>query len=208
MEFNITVLIVIATSLVSILCFGSDSLFSKLLFNPYQVWHRREVHRLLTHGFVHADWMHLIINMIVLYSFGSNVERWFIQLKYSGYLENPTLVYCLLYFGGIIIASLISLFRYRDNYQYNSVGASGAVSAVVFASIFFAPMERLYFFAAIPIPGIVFAILYLVYTSYMSRRNRDNVNHDAHFAGAVFGFIFPLLIDFELISHFIQSFSR
>jgi membrane associated rhomboid family serine protease len=193
MEFNSTVIIVIATSLISISAFGSESLFSKLMFNPYQV---------------HADWMHLIINMIVLYSFGSNVEHWFAQLKYSGYLNHPVLTYCTLYFGGIIIASLISLFRYRDNYQYNSVGASGAVSAVIFTSIFFAPLERLYFFAAIPIPGIVFAVLYLAYSSYMSRRNRDNINHEAHFAGAVFGFIFPLLIDFGLINHFVQSFHR
>jgi membrane associated rhomboid family serine protease len=146
--------------------------------------------------------------MFVLYSFGSNVERWFSQLKYSGYISHPVLVYCLLYFGGIVVASLISLIKHRDNYYYNSVGASGAVSAVIFTGIFFAPLERLYFFAAIPIPGIVFAVLYLAYSSYMSRRSKDNINHDAHFAGAVYGFLFPVLIDFHLISHFISALHR
>jgi membrane associated rhomboid family serine protease len=102
---------------------------------------------------------------------------------------------------------MITLFRHRNNRWYNSVGASGAVSAIIFTSIFFNPMDRLYFFAVIPIPGIVFAILYLVYGSYMSRRSKDNINHDAHLLGAVYGFVFPLLIDFDLISHFLQGFS-
>lgn len=208
MEFNVTVIIILVTAAVSILSFGNGALFAKLQFNPYQAWHRREAYRLLTHGFLHADWIHLFVNMLVLYSFGSNVEYYFMQLRNAGSLDHPVAAYLLLYLGGIVIASLSTLFRYRDNYYYNSVGASGAVSAVVFTSIFFAPLDRLYLFAAIPIPGIVFAVLYLIYSSYMSRRGGDNINHDAHFAGAVFGFVFPLLIDPGLISHFIHAFTR
>jgi membrane associated rhomboid family serine protease len=208
MSFNTTLIIVITTTLISITAFGSEDVFSRLLFNPYQVYHRREYYRLITHGFLHADWMHLIINMFVLYSFGNNVENWLRQLKFSGYIDHPVLVYCLLYFGGVVVASLISLVKHRNNYYYNSVGASGAVSAVIFTSIFFAPLDRLYFFADIPIPGIVFAVLYLAYSSFMSRRGRDNINHDAHFAGAVYGFLFPVLIDFGLLSHFIAAFHR
>jgi membrane associated rhomboid family serine protease len=102
---------------------------------------------------------------------------------------------------------MITLFRHRNNRWYNSVGASGAVSAIIFTSIFFNPLDKLYFFAIIPIPGIVFAVLYLVYSSYMSRRSKDNINHDAHLLGAVYGFTFPLLIDLDLISHFLQGFS-
>jgi membrane associated rhomboid family serine protease len=143
--------------------------------------------------------------MIVLYSFGRNVEAWMQQLKSADYIHSPVLVYSLLYFGGIIISTLITLFRYRNIYNYNSVGASGAVSSVVFTSIFFSPMEKIYFFGAIPIPGIIFAVLYLIYSSYMSRRGRDNINHEAHFAGAVYGFIFPVLIDFDLVSHFMNE---
>ena len=201
-----TLTIVIITALISVLCFYNDSLMSRLMFNPYQVYHRKELWRLVTHGFLHADWIHLIVNMIVLYSFGRNVEAWIYQLKNEDYINSPVLTYILLYFGGIIISTLITLFRYRNNYNYNSVGASGAVSSVVFTSIFFSPMDKIYFFGAIPIPGIIFAILYLVYSSYMGRRGKDNINHEAHFAGAIYGFIFPVLIDFDLVSHFLNEF--
>lgn len=202
-----TIIIILVTLIITVIAFYSEELLSKMMLNPYQVYHKKEWYRMITHGFLHADWTHLIINMIVLYSFGSNVEAWFGRLKMSGYINSVAITYSLLYFGGIIVSSMITLFRHRNNRWYNSVGASGAVSAIIFTSIFFNPLDRLYFFAVIPIPGIVFAILYLVYSSYMSRRSKDNINHDAHLLGAVYGFVFPLLIDFELISHFLQGFS-
>ncbi len=206
-----TLTIVIATVLISLACFSKEDWMIKLMLNPYRAYHKKEIYRLITHGFLHADWIHLIINMLVLFSFGRNVERWFEQLQYSGMLGSPGLGYGLLYFGGIIVSSLVSLVKHKDNPDYNSVGASGAVSAVIFTSIFFMPLEKLLFFGVIPIPGIVFAGLYLIYSSYMSKRGRDNINHDAHFTGAIFGFVFPLFIDPALISHFIsqitQSFS-
>jgi membrane associated rhomboid family serine protease len=202
-----TIIIIIVTLIITVIAFYNDEVMSKMMLNPYQVYHKKEWYRMITHGFLHADWTHLIINMIVLYSFGSNVEAWFGKLKMAGYIDSVAITYSLLYFGGIIIASMITLFRHRNNRWYNSVGASGAVSAIIFTSIFFNPLDKLYFFAVIPIPGIVFAVLYLVYSSYMSRRSKDNVNHDAHLLGAVYGFTFPLLIDFDLISHFLQGFS-
>ena len=202
-----TIIIIIVTLLITVIAFYSDEAMSKMMLNPYQVYHKKEWYRMITHGFLHADWTHLIINMIVLYSFGSNVEAWFGKLKMAGYIDSVAITYSLLYFGGIIISSMITLFRHRNNRWYNSVGASGAVSAIIFTSIFFNPLDRLYFFAVIPIPGIVFAVLYLVYSSYMSRRSKDNINHDAHLLGAVYGFTFPLLINFDLISHFLQGFS-
>ncbi len=201
-----TLIIVIVTSVISILAFYSENLMSRLIFNPYQVVHRKEWWRLLSHGFLHADWVHLIVNMLVLYSFGRNVESWINQLTVEDYIKSPILTYSLLYFGGIIISTVPTLIKQRNNYMYNSVGASGAVSAVVFTSIFFSPMDKIYFFGAIPIPGIIFAVIYLIYSSYMSRRGKDNINHDAHFAGAVFGFIFPVFIDFDMISHFVNAF--
>jgi membrane associated rhomboid family serine protease len=202
-----TIIIIIVTLIITVIAFYNDEVMSKMMLNPYQVYHKKEWYRMITHGFLHADWTHLIINMIVLYSFGSNVEAWFGKLKMAGYIDSVAITYSLLYFGGIIIASMITLFRHRNNRWYNSVGASGAVSAIIFTSIFFNPLDKLYFFAVIPIPGIVFAVLYLVYSSYMGRRSKDNVNHDAHLLGAVYGFTFPLLIDFDLISHFLQGFS-
>jgi membrane associated rhomboid family serine protease len=202
-----TIIIIIVTLIITVIAFYNDEVMLKMMLNPYQVYHKKEWYRMITHGFLHADWTHLIINMIVLYSFGSNVEAWFGKLKMAGYIDSVAITYSLLYFGGIIISSMITLFRHRNNRWYNSVGASGAVSAIIFTSIFFNPLDRLYFFAVIPIPGIIFAVLYLLYSSYMSRRSKDNINHDAHLLGAVYGFVFPLLIDFDLISHFLQGFS-
>jgi membrane associated rhomboid family serine protease len=104
----------------------------------------------------------------------------------------------------IVVASLTSLFRHKDDPWYNAVGASGAVSAMLFFFIFFNPWELLYFYGILPVPGIVMGVIYLIYSHYMSRKEDDNVNHDAHIAGAVFGFVFPLFIDFSLIHYFFE----
>ncbi len=169
------------------------------MLNPYRVHHNREYYRLLTHGFVHADWMHLIVNMLVFYSFGSVVEYNFHGLEEAGYLHYANLSYVFMYLVSIIISSLTTFIKHRNHDFYNSVGASGAVSAVLFCSIFFSPLNKVLLFAVVPIPGIIFGPLYLVYCYYMSKRNADNINHDAHFIGALFGFIFPLMIKFDLI---------
>ncbi|MFC2081174.1 rhomboid family intramembrane serine protease [Bacteroidota bacterium] len=202
-----TVFIIIITLIITIIAFYNDDVMSRLMLNPYQVYHKKEWYRIISHGFLHADYTHLIINMIVLLSFGSNLQKVFDQLRMAGYINSTTLTFSLLYFGGIIISSLISVIKHRNNRWYNSVGASGAISAVVFTSIFFAPLDRLYFFAVIPIPGIVFAFLYLVYSSIMSRKSKDNINHDAHLLGAAYGFIFPILIDLDLASYFLRELS-
>jgi membrane associated rhomboid family serine protease len=206
-----TYILIIFTALVSIPAFRNHEWFSKLQFNAFQIYHRREVHRLLTHGFLHANWTHLIVNMMVLYFFGPTVEQYMRQILSPEMQHLYRLVYLLFYFAGIVVASLISLYKYRDNAWYNSVGASGAVSAVIFFYIFFNPWERIYFYGILPVPGIIMGILYLVYSHYMSRRGTDNVNHDAHMVGALFGFIFPLFINYHLIQYFLDklfSFSR
>jgi membrane associated rhomboid family serine protease len=199
-----TIILIIFTAIISITAFRNAEWFSKLQFNAYQVYHRREVYRLLTHGFLHANWTHLIVNMMVLFFFGPSVER---QLKaiLSPELQHwSAMIFMIFYFAGIIVATLVSLYKYRDNAWYNSVGASGAVSAVLFFFIFFNPWEKLYFYGVLPVPGIVMAVLYLIYSQYMSRRDADNINHDAHMLGAVFGFLFPLLINYHLINVFIE----
>lgn len=199
-----TIFIVVFTSLISIAAFRNEAIMSGLLFNPYRVYHKNEWYRLITHGFLHADWYHLIINMIVLYSFGRAVESYFTQLAAAGIITHPVLDYIILYGIGIIISSITTLWKHKDHSWYNSVGASGAVSAIVFTSIFFGPLNRLLFYF-IPVPGILGGIIYLGYSHYMSRRGRDNINHDAHFIGAVFGFLFPLFLDIELIQIFFQQ---
>jgi membrane associated rhomboid family serine protease len=174
-------------------------------FNPYQVYHRKEYYRLISHGFVHADWVHLIVNMIVLYSFGSAVENYFGQLEVLGMMKYGKVWFTFMYLAAIVVSSLTTLKKHKDHIFYNSVGASGGVSAILFCSIFFNPWAKLGLYFVIPMPAIIFGIGYLIYSQYMSRRNVDNVNHDAHFIGAVFGFLFPLLIKFDFIHIFIDQ---
>lgn len=200
-----TYLFIIVTVIVSVAAFGNSILFEKLLLNPYVIITRREWYRLITHAFVHANFIHLLVNMIVLYSFGGYVESIFSQLKAIGSISSVTLHYIILYIGAAVVSSLTTLHKQRNNPYYRSVGASGAVSAIVFFSIFFSPLSKLYLMAIIPIPGIIFAVAYLFYSNYMSRKGGDNINHDAHFVGAVFGFVYPILISPKLFLFFLKQ---
>ncbi len=200
-----TYMIIVFTALISITAFNNHEWFGKLQFSPYQVYHRKEVYRLLTHGFIHANWTHLIVNMLVLFFFGPVVEHYMQQILGPGLQPWYRMIYLLFYFAGIVVASLPSLFRYRDNVWYNAVGASGAVSAVIFFYIFFNPWKNIYFYGLLPVPGIIMGVLYLIYSHYMSRRGTDNVAHEAHLVGALFGFVFPLFIDFHLIRYFLDQ---
>jgi membrane associated rhomboid family serine protease len=197
----LTILIIIVTAIVSVAAFSRPEIMYKYNFNPYQIIHRRQYYRIFTHAFLHANWEHLIINMLVLYSFGTAIDYYF--YTYIG--SNGFLLFIGLYFGGIIASSLYSLFKEKDNYNYSAIGASGAVSAVTFASIFFAPLSKIYFMAFIPIPGILFGVLYLAYSYYMGKKSVDNIGHDAHFWGAVYGFIFPVVVKPDLLMHFFNQ---
>lgn len=197
----ITWFIIGVTVLVSYVAFQNAGLMAKLQFNAAQIVQRKEYYRLVTHAFIHANWGHLIINMLVLYFFGPAIEN------YLGYYfgNRSTAYFLMLYFGGILASNIWSLIKHKNNYYYNAVGASGAVSAVLFAFIFFDPLEKLYLFAILPIPGILFAAGYLIYSYQMSKRKNDNVAHDAHFLGALFGFIFPVLLKPNLLDQFIDK---
>lgn len=199
-----TIILIAITAVVSYAAFNSPKLMDQLQFNASKIYYKKEYHRLITHAFLHANWEHLLVNMIVLFSFGMAIERYF-QYYFGG---NHFGYYLLLYFGGIIVSNLYALFKHRKNYFYNAVGASGAVSAVLFAAIFFEPWKKIYFFGILPIPGIVFAVLYLVYSYQMSKKQGDNVAHDAHFLGALYGFVFPALINFRLLEKFIDHLFR
>jgi len=199
-----TIIIILITCAFSITAFSQHSLIYKYQFNPYQIITRRQYPRLILHAFLHANWTHLIVNMLVLYSFGSALERYFQQCFGASWIP----YYLILYFGAILVSPLYALLKHRNDYNYNAVGASGAVSAVVFATIFFDPWNKIYFFAMIPMPGIVFAVLYLIYSWFMSNRNKDNVAHDTHFFGAVFGFILPIIFNPDLFPFFIRQLTR
>ncbi|HER09320.1 MAG TPA: rhomboid family intramembrane serine protease [Bacteroides sp.] len=201
----ITLIIVIVTSLFSIAAFRYRSLLYRFDLSPYRLVRQKEYYRIFTHAFLHTDYMHLIINMLVFYSFGTAIERIFGELQEDGIIFSAAFYYILLYLVSIVLSSLSTVVRYRSEERYSAVGASGAVSAILFTYIFFAPLQKIYFYAVLPIPGIVFGVLYLLYSSYMSRRNKDHINHAAHFWGAVVGFLFPLILEPGMFRVFLDN---
>lgn len=201
----ITYILIVFTALVSIPAFSNHDWFLRLQFNAYQIYHRKQWYRMLTHGFLHANWTHLIVNMLVLFFFGPYVEKNLSMILSPGMQQWDKLIYLFFYFAAIVVASLSSLFKHKDHPWYNAVGASGAVSAIIFFFIFFNPWELIYFYGILPVPGVIMGVLYLIYSHYMSRREADNINHDAHMSGAIFGFVFPLFINYRLIYLFIDE---
>lgn len=194
-----TVIIVIITALVSITAFYKQGEMEKLLFWPAVIKERRQYYRFVTSGFVHADWMHLIFNMITLYYFGRFVESAFRQLFGPG-------IYILFYLLAMIAADLPTFFKYKDTYSYRALGASGAVSGVLFASILFAPWAKIYIFLIpVGIPAFIFGALYLIFCAYMSKRGGDNINHNAHLFGALFGLVFTYILWPDVLPYFINQ---
>lgn len=189
--------------MVSILCFTGKLSSSALMFNAYRVWHGKQWYRMLSYGLVHAGWGHLIFNMITLAFFGAVVEQYFGQAFGD---DGGMALYALMYISAIAVSTIGDLLKYRDQAGYNAVGASGAVSAILFASILFEPKMGIYIFMIpIPIPGYVFAPLYLLYCWYMAKRNVDNIGHTAHFWGAVYGLLFPLACRPSIFLHFLNQ---
>lgn len=183
--------IIIITSLISIYAFYNQEVFDRLKFSPFGIKHNGQGWRFFTYGLVHADWIHLFINMFVLYSFGKVVtDAYHFYFDVKGYL-----FFILLYTGGIIFSVLYDFGKHKNDVWYNAVGASGAVSAVLFASILLYPTGSVFLFPIpFPIPSAIFGILYLVYSAVMARRGRDNIGHNAHFYGAIYGVIFTIIL--------------
>jgi membrane associated rhomboid family serine protease len=196
-----TEFIVIFTAIISLLAFYNHELMYKLIFNPYMITERRQWYRFVTSGFIHADWMHLIINMLVLWSFGKVVEEYYNEIFES----KGTWYFILLYLGGIVISITPSYKRHKHNAGYNGLGASGAVSAVLFAAILFQPLQKIYLYGLIGLPGILMGVAYLVYSYYMDKKGGDNVNHDAHFWGAVYGVIFTIALKPAIFLYFLDQ---
>jgi len=196
-----TLPIIILTAFISVIAFSQSQVMNKLQFNAWMVHHKNEWFRFITHAFVHADWIHLLVNMFVLYSFGPFVERNF--LYYFG--ATGKYYYLLMYFGAIIAAVITTYRKNKDNVWYNSVGASGAVSAVLFSSVIFNPFMKIYLYGLIGLPAIAWAGIYIFYSIYMSKRGGDMVNHEAHLWGGVFGMALTLLLSPRIATSFIQQ---
>ena len=199
----VTVVIIVITCLVSILCFYGKLNGNALVFNAYRIWHGKEWYRMLSYGLIHGSWGHLFFNMLTLYFFGRVVEAYFPMVfgKTLGIM-----LYVVFYVSAIAISTVGDLIKYRNDVGYNAVGASGAVSAILFASILFEPKMGIYIYLIpIPVPGYIFAPLYLLYCWYMAKRNMDNIGHTAHFWGALYGLVFPLACAPYLFLYFIDQ---
>lgn len=198
----ITLTIVVLTVITSIRGFYNPSLQKQLLFNPYMVSEKNEFHRLFTSGFVHADWFHLGFNMYVLWNFGQLLE---IYDQFLGHLGFFTM-----YMVALPISALPSLIRASGNIHYNSLGASGAVSALVFSFILFMPRAKLsLLFIPIEFEAWIFGALYLLYSFYMTFRpnkGSDRINHDAHLWGSIAGIVMTLIMKPEVASSFFDQF--
>lgn len=191
MSISITLALIIFTSLISFTAFGSQKLIQDLIFYPPAITKKGQWYRFFTCGLIHADWEHLLFNMFSLYMFGEMVEVYYTSEMLFG--ETGKWCYLMLYGGALLFSLIPTFFKHRHDYQYQSLGASGAVSAVVFAGILFNPTARLGFFIIPPvIPGYIFGPLYLILSTWMERKGKDNINHSAHIWGALFGLVFTI----------------
>jgi membrane associated rhomboid family serine protease len=200
--YSITTIIIVLTSVISFLAFNNPRLMNALIFWPPAVSMRNQYYRFVTCGLIHADVMHLAFNMLTLYFFGKALESY-----YMGILGLQHYYFTILYFTALIVANIPSYIKQHDNYNYRSLGASGAVCAVLFAFILLRPWDTIFLFF-IKMPAIIYAVLFLAYSIYMSRRGGDNVNHDAHLWGALYGVLFTIAVRPSVVSHFINELSQ
>ncbi len=204
MSISALTIIMVATVLISLKAMNDNAQKEKWMYSPYLVKHNRESYRILSHIFIHADMAHMIFNMVSLYFLGQVLES---HLIYDyGFLKGE-IHFISIYFIGALFATLIPYLRHQDNQAYRSLGASGAVSAVIFAAILWRPdMELQFIFIPIPFKAYWFGLFYLAYEIYMDKRGNTGIAHDAHLGGAILGIIYILVINPEKGSNFINQF--
>lgn len=199
--FFVTYTIIGVTVLVSMLAFNRPKLFADFMMNPYKIKTQGQYYRFITSGFIHQNHMHLILNMFSFFFFGRVIETVF-GMVFAGW---GAIYYVALYLIAIVVSDLPSYFKNNNNPRYNSLGASGGVAAVIFASIVFQPLQYICLFLAICLPGFILGTAYIIYSYYQGKKANDNINHDAHLYGAVFGFIFCVIFYPPSISNFFKQ---
>jgi membrane associated rhomboid family serine protease len=199
MTLSITIIIIIITCIISFTAFNNDKVFEDLIFYPPAIANQNQYYRFFTCGFIHANFMHLGFNMYSFWIFGQQVESQFL----GAFGEKGKWLYLLMYVSSLFFCLLPTYSKNKNNYNYRSLGASGAVSAVVFAFIFLDPLRSLsiIFLPGIGIPGFIFGVLYLVISSYMDKRGGGNINHSAHIWGALYGISFLIVTGSFLSNH-------
>ncbi len=206
MQITVTLVIIVITCIVSFAAFSSDKLFDELIFYPPAIHNQNQVYRFFTCGFIHANYAHLGFNMYALYMFGGIVESEFANV----FGEQGKWLYLLMYLSSLFACLIPTYNKNKDNYNYRSLGASGAVSAVVFAFIFLEPMQRIgIIFIPVMIPGFIFGFLYLIISSVLDKRGGANINHSAHIWGALYGIAFLIVTGYFLSRYnLLESFIR
>ena len=195
MEFTITLVIVIVTCLVTIGGFNSQKIIDDLIFYPPAITQHNQWYRFFSCGLIHADAGHLFFNMFSLYLFGDLVEKGFLYV----FAEKGKILYLVMYVVALFVCLLPTFAKHKNDYYYRSLGASGAVSAVIFAGLLLEPTIKVGFFFIPPIiPGYVFGPLYLILSTYLEKKSRDNINHSAHIWGAIFGILFVIIMAYVL----------
>lgn len=198
---SITIVLIVITVLISFWALNNPSLLDNLMLNPYKIVNKGQYYRLITSGFIHADFGHLFFNMLSFYFFSRPIELIFVEL----FGPNSELYLVGFYLAGIIISDIPTLLKHRNDPGYNSLGASGGVSSVIFASILFFPLNKIYLYGIIGFPGFIFGALYLGYSFYESRQGRGYINHDAHLYGALFGILFMIVAYPPVLPQFFEQ---
>jgi membrane associated rhomboid family serine protease len=202
MALSITVIIIIVTVLISFYAWNNGNIYYGFMMNPYEVFKQKQYWRLITSGFVHSGYVHLGFNMFTLFFFGRVVEQIFGMVLGSG---TGKIVFIVLYLSAIVISDLPTAIRNRHRPGYNSLGASGGVSAIVFSSIFFMPLNDICLYGIFCLPGFILGLIYIIYSYYQGKNSSDNINHDAHLYGAVYGIAFSILVYPEAIPVFFEQ---
>jgi len=198
---TITIAIIVITTGVSLYAMRQSSIQYAFTMNPYMIIKRGQYYRLITSGFIHSDHIHLFFNMFSFYFFGSQLENIF-QYIFGGL---GSIYFILLYVLAIIVSDIPTLIKHQSNHAYNSLGASGAVSAVIFGCILFQPLQKIYIYGVLGIPGFILGVIYLIYSYQSAKRSKDRINHDAHLYGALFGLVFCIVLYPDSIRMFIEQ---
>ncbi|MHA6248611.1 rhomboid family intramembrane serine protease [Pontibacter sp. CAU 1760] len=199
---SVTLILIIITVGISFYAWQNEGLMHKWIFQPYAVQRDNSWYRFLTSGFLHADMTHLFFNMFTFFFFGQAVERTFSVIFGA---ETGILLYLLIYIGGIIVSDIPTFFKHRNDPPYRALGASGGVAAVVFSSILFYPTQDICLYGLLCIPGFILGVLYVMYSYFSGKKMGDNINHDAHLYGAVYGFVLSLILVPAALPSFVQQ---